>query len=169
MDTPQSIAEQWLKAVAYTVATNDVETHLDLFSHRLEVIGISKRGFLHHEEWTQRRRNDMETRRLLRISHERFRLLAYDQRKLVFQVEETLKSTLGESYVLDKEVMLEQEPDERWRAVTETVNTVRPVRSIPRQGTAAPEPRHEATDAAPQHEATDPDASPWRNDGQPLL
>lgn len=128
MEELKPIVEQWLKAVAYTVATNNVDAHLDLVSPRLQVLGISKRGFLQHHEWMQRRRNDMETRRLLRISHEGLRMKEYDGQRLTFQVEETLKSTLGEGYVLDKEVVLEQEPDGCWRAVVEHINKVCPIR-----------------------------------------
>ncbi len=115
--------------MSYTVATNDVETHLDLFSRRLKVVGISQHGFLQHDEWAERRRNDMETRRLLRISHEGLKLISHSRRRLTFQVEETLKSTRGEGYVLDKEVMLEQELDDRWRAIAENISSVRPIRS----------------------------------------
>ena len=146
MEELRPSAEQWLKAVAYTVATNDIVAHLDLFSRRLKVVGISPHGFLQHDEWTERRRNDMETRRLLRISHEKLKLISHSRRRLTFQIEETLKSTRGEGYVLDKEVMLEQELDDQWRAVSENISSVRPIRSA-RHDTAAPR-SHQPTDGS---------------------
>lgn len=125
MDAMRHIVEQWLKAYAYTAATNNVEAHLDMVSPRLQVLGISRSGFLEYREWAKRRRNDIIKRRLARISYRNLVMGDCSPVRLHFTVEETLKSTEGEAYVLDKDVILNLEPDGRWRAVEELVHDVR--------------------------------------------
>lgn len=125
MEEMQHIAEQWLKAYAYTVATSNIDGHLELVSPRLQVVGISRSGFLEHREWAKRRRNDIAKGRLLRVTHRRLELSACAAGRLRFRVEETLKSTRGETYVLDKDVVLNLDPDGKWRGVEEFVHTVR--------------------------------------------
>jgi len=125
MEEMQHIAEQWLKAYAYTVATGNVDAHLDLVSTRLQVVGISRRGFLEYRDWAKRRRNDIAKGRLLRVSHRQLELGACAAGRLCFRVEETLKSNRGETYVLDKDVVLNLDPDGKWREVEEFVHNVR--------------------------------------------
>lgn len=125
MEEMQYIAEQWLKAYTYTVATNDIDAHLDLISRRLQVVGISRDGFLDYREWAKRRRNDMEKRRLLRVAYHNLVMGQCSPGRLHFTVEETIKSTQGETYVLNKEVVLTLETDGKWREVEEFVHNVR--------------------------------------------
>jgi len=119
------IVEEWLKTFAYTVATHDIEAHLDHVSRRLQVVGLTKNGFLDYRDWTNRRRNDMREMRLLRLSYKNLKIAGLEQKRLRFYVEETIKSTNGESYEIDKDAFLEQEPDGKWRLVEEQVHTVR--------------------------------------------
>ncbi|GAB4301124.1 MAG: hypothetical protein Kow0096_21680 [Thiohalomonadaceae bacterium] len=139
MEEMQYIAEQWLKAYAYTVATNNIDAHLDLVSKRLQVVGISRDGFLEYREWAQRRRNDMEKRRLLRVTYHNLVMGQCSPGRMRFTVEETIKSTQGETYVLNKEVVLNLETDGKWREVEEFVHNVR---LLPPEGHV---PSHSAT------------------------
>lgn len=125
MDETRHIVEQWLKAYAYTVATNNIEGHLDLVSPHLQVIGISRSGFLEYREWAKRRRNDMAKRRLLRVAYHNLTMGECSPGRLCFSVEETVKSTRGETYALDKNVVLNLDPDGKWREVEEFVHNVR--------------------------------------------
>lgn len=125
MEEIKYIAEQWLKTYAYTIATNNLDAHLDLVSPQLQVMGISRAGFLDYNEWAKRRRNDLAKHRLLRASHHNLVMGHSTPGRLRFTVEETLKSTQGESYVLRKDVVLQLEPDGKWREVEEFVHNVR--------------------------------------------
>lgn len=131
MDDLKQIVEQWLKAYAYTAATNNVDAHLDLVSQHLQVVGISRSGVLEYRDWAKRRRNDMQKRLLLRISHRNLVMGECSQDRIRFTVEETIKSTRGESYVLHKNVALNLEADSKWRAVEEFVHAVRPLPPSP--------------------------------------
>jgi hypothetical protein len=124
VDESNYIAEQWLKAYAYTIATSNVDAHLDLVSRRLQVTGLSRDGFLEYREWAQRRRNDMEKLRLLRVSYRNLTLGVSSRDRIRFIVEETIKSTVGDSYIMDKEVVLNLEPDGKWREVEEHIHHV---------------------------------------------
>lgn len=143
MEEMQHFVEQWLKTFAYTVATNNVDAHMDMVSKRLQVTGISRSGFLEYREWAKRRRNDMEKRRLLRLTYRNLVLGESSRDRLHFTVEETIKSTEGESYVLNKEVVLNLEPDGKWRAVEEHVHNVQLLPPTPHG------PHHPATYAPP--------------------
>ena len=126
MDELQQVAEEWLKVYSYTVATNNVDTHLDLMSRRLQVVGLSEQGFLEYREWATKRRNDMNSRRLLRITFRNLEMKhVTDHRRIRFAVEETIKSTEGESFVIDKEIALALEKDGKWREVEELIKQVR--------------------------------------------
>ncbi|PKM42317.1 MAG: hypothetical protein CVV05_18980 [Gammaproteobacteria bacterium HGW-Gammaproteobacteria-1] len=149
MEELQLIAEQWLKAYAYTVATNDVDAHLAMVSQRLQVVGISRDGFLEYREWAKRRRNDMQKRRLLRITYRNLVMGTCSRERMHFTVEETIKSTQGETYELNKEVVLNLEPDGKWRVVEEHVHNVR----------LLPPAKHGMPQTNPTHPATEPGES----------
>ncbi len=125
MEEMKNIAEQWLKAYAYTVATNNIESHMDMVSQRLQVLGISSDGFLEYREWAKRRRNDMEKRRLLRVTYHNLIMGTCSRDRMRFTVEETIKSTQGETYSLNKEIVLSLEKDGKWREVEEHIHKVR--------------------------------------------
>lgn len=124
MEGMKDIAGQWLKAYAYTVATSNIDGHLDLVSPRLKVIGISRNGFLEYPDWARRRRNDIAQRRLLRICHGNLVMGSCSPGCIRFTVEETLKSTTGERYVLHKQVELNLEAEGKWRQVEEFIHNV---------------------------------------------
>lgn len=126
MDELKQVAEEWLKTFAYTVATNDVNAHLEMMSRRLQVVGLSVQGFLEYREWANKRRNDMNSRRLLRITYKNIEVKhVTSDKRFRIHVEETIKSTVGESFVIDKEIELELEKDGKWREVEELIRNVR--------------------------------------------
>ncbi len=127
MDSTRKVVEQWLKAFAYTAVTNDIDAHLDMVAPEFQVVGISRRGFLDYEEWVKRRRNDMLSRRLLRLTYDRPLIKSFSDQHVAFEVKETIKSTLGEAFQLHKDVELQRGADSKWRAIEELIHSVQPV------------------------------------------
>lgn len=117
----QQVIHQWLDSMSKSVAMRDLEKHMALVSPYVKVYGVPGRATIDYEGWRLRRKNEFENNLLTRLSYKVVRIKTQALRRLAFQVEETMAARNGKAVVLDKDIMLELEPDDKWRVVEEKI------------------------------------------------
>lgn len=118
------IAQQWLSRLAFSAATWNLDDHMELISREVQVHGLPAVGVVDYAGFKKRRHNEFHKKLLLSITHKGVQLLESNGEHITFAVKETLKSTRGESFVLDKEIKLRRESDGKWRAVQEQIKYI---------------------------------------------
>jgi len=117
----QEIIYQWLDNMSKSVAMRDLEKHMSLVSRHVKVYGIPGREAIDYQGWRQRRQNEFDNNLLTRLTYKVVRIKTQALRRLAFQVEETMAARNGQAVILNKDIMLELEPDEKWRVVEEKI------------------------------------------------
>ncbi len=118
------IAQKWLNRYSFSAATWNLDDHMALISREIQLHGMPNTGIIDYAGFQRRRHNEFSRKMLLSITHKGLELVESGAEQITFAVKETLKSTRGESFVLDKEVRLRCESDGQWRAVLETIRQI---------------------------------------------
>lgn len=113
---------QWLDNMSKSVAMQDLEKHMALISPYVRVYGIPGHETIDYDGWRQRRKNEFEHDLLARLSYKVVRIKTQALRRVAFEVEEILSARNGKAVVLNKDIMLELEPDDKWRVVEEKIH-----------------------------------------------
>ena len=111
----------WLKRVSESVKNRDLETHMGLVSKKVRVYGIPNQASLGYQDWYRRRRNEFKNNRLASLSYNNLNIKTISLRRLGFQITEIMQATNGQQIRINKDILLEQEEDNQWRVVEETI------------------------------------------------
>lgn len=118
------IARQWLSHFAFSAATWNLDDHMALISRDVQVHGLPNIGVIDYAGFKKRRHTEFSKKLLLSLTHRAVELIESNGEHITFAVKETMRSTKGESFVLDKEVRLRRESDGQWRAVQEQIKNI---------------------------------------------
>jgi len=113
----QDVILQWLDNMSKSVAMRDLEKHMSLISQTVQVYGIPGQSVIDYDAWRLRRRNEFQQNLLARLSYKLLKVKIQGLRRMAFQVEETMTASNGSKVILTEDIMLELEPDDRWRLV----------------------------------------------------
>lgn len=117
----QEVIHQWLDNMSKSVAMRDLEKHMSLVSRHVRVYGIPGHKVINYDEWRMRRRNEFDKNLLTSLRYKLLKIKTQALRRLAFQVQEVMSASNGKSVVLTKDIILELEPDEKWRVVEESI------------------------------------------------
>ncbi len=109
------IALAWLKELSRTAAEHDLPAHMQLVSRDVKVVGIPSAGTIDYDGWKLRRFNEFNGMLLRHLGYQLRAIINAKDDQIVFSVQETMQSHNGKSIVANKDVMLQKEPDGRWR------------------------------------------------------
>lgn len=117
----QELILNWLDRMSESVKQRDLDAHMELVSKKVLVYGIPNRETLGYNDWKQRRRNEFTRQRLASLTYSNLNIKTITLRRLGFEVTEIMQATTGQRVQLEKEILLEQEADNAWRVVEETI------------------------------------------------
>jgi len=117
----QELILNWLKRVSETVEKRDLAAHMELVSKNVRVYGIPNQQSLGYQDWYRRRHNEFKNNRLANLSYKNLKIKTISLRRLGFQITEIMQATGGLQIQIDKQILLEQEEDNQWRVVEETI------------------------------------------------
>ena len=117
----QELILNWLNRMSESVKKRDLDAHMALVSKKVLVYGIPEQASLGYYDWKRRRRNEFYKNRLASLTYSNLNIKTITMRRLGFQVTETMQATTGQKVLIDKEMILEQEADNEWRVVEETI------------------------------------------------
>ncbi len=117
----QELILNWLDRMSESVKQRDLDAHMELVSKKVLVYGIPNRETLGYYDWKQRRRNEFYRQRLASLTYSNLNIKTITLRRVGFEVTEIMQATTGQKVQLEKEILLEQEADNEWRVVEETI------------------------------------------------
>ncbi|MDH3947997.1 MAG: hypothetical protein OEU74_03450 [Gammaproteobacteria bacterium] len=117
----QELILNWLNRMSESVKKRDLNTHMGLVSKKVLVYGIPNQESLGYFDWKQRRRNEFYKNHLASLTYSNLNITTITLRRLGFQITEVMQATTGLKIHIDKEIILEQEADNEWRVVEETI------------------------------------------------
>ncbi len=112
---------KWLSNIAETAIAKDLEKHMELVSENVVVYGMPSGKTLNYSDWYNRRKSEFKRGILKNLTYNNLRVKTYGLRRLIFDIEEVMDGANGDMAIINKQVILEQEQDEQWRVVEETI------------------------------------------------
>lgn len=111
----------WLKNLTETVNAKDLKKHMDLISKKVIVYGMPSGKELNYDGWQQRRKSEFKLNAIKSLSYDKLKIKNIGLRRLTFTIQEVIDASNGDLAIINKEIILEQEKDNKWRAVEETI------------------------------------------------
>jgi len=112
---------KWLSNIAETAKEKDLKKHMELVSENVVVYGMPSGKTLSYADWYNRRKSEFQRNLIKTLSYDKLKVKTYGLRRLIFDIEEIMDGTNGDMAIINKQVILEQEQDEQWRVVEETI------------------------------------------------
>ena len=117
----QEVILKWLNRMSESVKKRDLDAHMGLVSKKVLVYGIPNQESLGYYDWKRRRRNEFYQNLLANLTYSDLNIKTITLRRLGFEVTETMQAITGQRIHIDKEIIIEQEADNEWRVVEETI------------------------------------------------
>ncbi len=120
---------KWLSDISESVRERDIDRHMNLVSEKVSVYGLPNGKVLNFDDWRQRRENEFKRGILKAISYDKLQVKNFGLRRLIFGIEEIMDATNGDMVIINKQVILEQEDDNQWRVVEESIHNWKFIRA----------------------------------------
>lgn len=112
---------KWLSNITETVKSKDLHKHMDLISENVMVYGMPSGKTLGYSGWKKRRESEFKRGLIKDLSYDNLQIKNFGLRRLIFSIQEVMNGTNGDIAIINKQVVLEQEQDNHWRVVEETI------------------------------------------------
>ena len=112
---------KWLSNITDTVKTKDLDRHMDLVSENVMVYGMPSGKTLSHADWRKRRESEFKRGLIKELNYDKLQVKNYGLRRLIFSIQEIMDGSSGDLAIVNKQIVLEQEEDDQWRVVEETI------------------------------------------------
>lgn len=115
------IIYDWLDKMSSTIAGKMLPEHMELVSKKVEVYGNPRKDTINYMGWYKRRKNEFEKNSVVCVSYSGLKIKTIAQRRIIFNVNESIAGTDGRILLMNKDVTLEREDDDGWRVVEENI------------------------------------------------
>ncbi|MCW9030689.1 MAG: hypothetical protein OQK58_04315 [Gammaproteobacteria bacterium] len=112
---------KWLSHITETVKARDLNQHMNLVSENVAVYGMPSGKTLSYADWRSRRKSEFQRGLLKNLTYNNLKIKTIGLRRLIFDIEEIMDGTNGDMAIINKQVILEQDMDDAWRVVEETI------------------------------------------------
>lgn len=123
-NTEQNTAQDWLLAITKTVQLRNIHAHMGLVSKSVRVYGVPGIEAITYIDWRKRRQSEFEKNLLKELSYDFIRMKKITIKRLHFIAIETMLGNRGDSFEINKEIILEKEYDGIWRVVEEKITSI---------------------------------------------
>ena len=113
--------KKWLSNITETVKSKDLDKHMALISENIMVYGMPSGKTLNYADWYKRRESEFKRNLIKNLTYDDLQIKNFGLRRLIFTIQEIMDGTNGDMAIINKQIVLEQEQDEKWRAVEETI------------------------------------------------
>ena len=118
-----NIAQQWLAASALTASSHQFKEHFNLISKKVKVTGVPGYESVSYTDWARQSEQEFKDKLLRSVSYKGFKLLATNERQIMFKTVETIVTNDDTQKKQGIEVLLTREEDSVWRVTQERVLT----------------------------------------------
>ena len=112
---------KWLSNITETIKTKDLKKHMDLVSENVVIYGMPSGKTLNYADWHNRRKSEFNRNLIKSIDYHNLKIKTFGLRRLIFDIEEIMDGSNGDLAIINKQVVLEEEQDNIWRVVEETI------------------------------------------------
>ena len=112
---------KWLSNITETVSSKDLNKHMDLVSENVVIYGMPSGNTLNYADWYNRRRTEFQRNLLKSVAYNKLQIRNLGLRRLIFDIEEVMEGSNGDIAIINKTIILEQDLDDAWRVVEETI------------------------------------------------
>ena len=112
---------KWLSNIEETVASKDLDQHMGLVSENVMVYGMPSGKTLNYADWRKRRESEFKRNLIKKLTYDNLQIKNFGLRRLIFTIQEIIDGTNADMAIINKQIVLEQEKDEQWRVVEETI------------------------------------------------
>lgn len=120
-DTPEMIAQKWLDASAETATNKQFDEHFNLISKKVRVTGVEGYESISYDDWARQSKDEFEDGTLKSVSYEGLKMLATNERQVMFKTIEKITSSDDITRAHGVEILLTIEEDNVWRVTQERV------------------------------------------------
>ncbi len=117
------IAKGWLEASALTATKRQLDAHFALISKNVRVTGVPGFESISYTDWKNQCKTDFEEGLLEGVSYDGLKLLATNEKQIMFKTVETIFVNDGTRKAQGVEILLTHESDGMWRVTQERVLT----------------------------------------------
>lgn len=117
----EDIIKQWLNEVSRTVATKDLNAHLDLISRNVKLTGVPGFDLIDYASWASQCQHEFSNNLIRSVAYNGLQVRATATNRIMFKTLETVTAADGTHNAQGIEVLLEKEPDGKWRVVQERI------------------------------------------------
>jgi hypothetical protein len=117
----KGIAEMFLEERARTANEKTYDAHMDLVSRRVQVFGVPGFEVLGYDDWARQCEHEFKEGILKRVSYSGLKVVVNRPTRVMFKTLETVEASDGATDVRGIEVVIDREPDGRWRVTQERV------------------------------------------------
>ena len=112
---------KWLSNITETVKNKDLDKHMALISENVMVYGLPNGKTLSYADWEIRRKNEFQRNLIKEIAYNNLKIKNIGLRRLIFDIDEIIDGTSGDFAFVQKQIILEEEQDSKWRVVEEKI------------------------------------------------
>lgn len=112
---------KWLSNITETVKNKDLDKHMALISENVMVYGLPNGKTLSYADWEIRRKNEFQRNLIKEIAYNNLKIKNIGLRRLIFDIDEIIDGTSGDFAFIQKQIILEEEQDNKWRVVEEKI------------------------------------------------
>jgi len=120
---------KWLTNITETIEAKDLKAHMDLVSENVAVYGMPSGKVLSFADWRSRRESEFKRGLLKDVTYRNLKVKTFGLRRLIFDIEEIMDASNGDMAIINKQVVLEEEQDNKWRVVEETIKNWKFIKS----------------------------------------
>jgi hypothetical protein len=108
----------FLKDMADTATSMDLDAHLDLISRRVQLLGVPGFDVINYDDWAAQCQHEFSVGLIKSVSYQGMKMITDSDSSIMFQ---TIEATDNTCNVMGIEVILEKEKDGKWRITQERV------------------------------------------------
>ena len=112
---------KWLSSITETVEARDLNQHMDLVSENVAIYGMPSGKTLSYADWYTRRKNEFKRGLLKSLTYNNLKIKTIGLRRLIFDIEEVMDGANGDMAIINKQIILEQDLEDKWLVVEEVV------------------------------------------------
>lgn len=112
---------KWLSSITETIEARDLEKHMDLVSENVAIYGMPSGNTLSYADWYSRRKNEFKRGLLKSLTYNNLKIKTIGLRRLIFDIEEVMDGANGDMAIINKQIILEQELDDKWCVIEEVI------------------------------------------------
>lgn len=116
-----SIVNNWLTSIINTAAERDHQSHMNLISKKVNLVGFPGFESIGFEDWSNQCQHEFNDNIIAEIQYQGLKIRAETDQRIMFVTRETILTNKGKKSQQGIECLLEKEDDDQWRLTQQRI------------------------------------------------